>query len=141
MSSKTLYLRALSLARTADDCCLGAGCLGAICEDDYWPLALENRVLRDDALLHAGFGGKLVHHLEHRLLENCAQATGAGIALDGLLGDRLEGVFLELEADVVILEELAVLLGERVLGLGQDLDQGLLIELLESRDDRQAADE
>src|SRR4051812_23479404 len=108
MSSKTLYLRALSLARTADDCCLGAGCLGAICEDDHGPLALQDRVLRDDALLHAGFGWKLIHHLEHRLLEDRAQAAGAGIALDGLLGDRFEGVFLELEADVVVLEELAI---------------------------------
>ena len=50
-------------------------------------------------------------------------AAGAGAAQDRLVGDRLERVVGELELDAVELEELPVLLHERVLRLGEDVDQ------------------
>ena len=50
-------------------------------------------------------------------------------------------VLAELELDAFHVEQLAVLLGERVLRLGQDRHQRRLVELVERRDDRQAADE
>ena len=43
--------------------------------------------------------------------------------------------------DVLHLEQALVLLDQRVLRLGQDLDQRVLVEVLERRDHRQAADE
>ena len=47
----------------------------------------------------------------------------------------------ELELDAVELEELLVLLDQRVAGLGEDLDQRLAVELVDGRDQRQPADE
>jgi hypothetical protein len=48
---------------------------------------------------------------------------------------------LELELDAVELEEPLVLLGERVLRPGEDVDQRVAVERLHRRDDRQPADE
>ena len=50
-------------------------------------------------------------------------------------------IVTKLEVDAFHVEQFAVLLGERVLRLQQDLDEGILIEFLERRDDRQAAHE
>jgi hypothetical protein len=68
-------------------------------------------------------------HLEHDrlqgLLEDRAQPAGAGAALDRALGDGLQGAALEVELDAIELEHLLVLLDQGVLGLGEDLDEGL----------------
>ena len=64
-----------------------------------------------------------------------------GASEQRLIGDGLEGVLGELELDLFHLEELLVLLGERVLRLDQDADQGFLGELGHRADDRQPADE
>src|SRR5690606_39022941 len=84
---------------------------------------------------------QLVHRVEQHRLHDGAQATRAGLALEGLAGDRRKGVGTELQLNAFHLEQLAELLGDRVARLGQDGDQGLLVEFLECRDDRQAADE
>ena len=79
---------------------------------------LEDDLAADD---HAGdvlAGGHLVHHREEHLLHDGAQATSAGAAEDGLVGDRLEGVVTELQLDAVELEQPLVLPDQRVLGLG-----------------------
>jgi hypothetical protein len=47
----------------------------------------------------------------------------------------------ELELDAFHVEQLAVLLAERVLRLDQDRDQRLFVELVERRHHRQTADE
>ena len=76
--------------------------------------------------------GHVVHHVEEHLLDDRAQAAGAGAAHHGLVGDRLDGVGGELELDAVELEELLVLLDQRVAGLGEDLDQRLAVELVDA---------
>ena len=45
------------------------------------------------------------------------------------------------QLDVLHLEELAVLLGQRIAGLGQDADHGLAVQLLQTGHHRQAADQ
>ncbi len=55
-----------------------------------------------------------------------------GLALNGAAGDRLERVLrCRGELDILHLEESLVLLDERVLRLGQDLDKRHFIEVLE----------
>src|SRR6478609_5251148 len=83
----------------------------------------------------------VVHHVEEELLDDRAQAAGAGAALEGRLGDRVDGVVGELELDAVEVEELLVLLDERVARLGEDLDERLAVELVHAGDQRQATDE
>ena len=52
-----------------------------------------------------------------------------------------ERLVLEGELDVLHLEQPLILLDQRVLGLGEDPLQRVLVEILERRDDRQTADE
>ena len=57
------------------------------------------------------------------------QAAGADVALERLLGDRLERVVGELQLDVLEAHDGLVLPDQRVLRLVQDLDQRGLVEL------------
>src|SRR2546425_1183306 len=95
----------------------------------------------DRHLAHVIAARQLEHDLGHHLFENGAQPSRAGAALHGLRRDRLEGILLERQADVLEVEQLLILLGERVLGLGEDPDQRVFIESVERYGDRQTADE
>src|SRR6266478_4537012 len=92
-------------------------------------------------LAHVIAARQLEHDLGHQLFEDGAQAPGTGAALHRLGRNRLERLLLQREAHVLEIEQLLVLLGQRVLGLGEDPDQRFLIERVERHGDRQAADE
>jgi hypothetical protein len=55
--------------------------------------------------------------------------------------ERRPRAIREHELDRVVVEEALVLLDERVLRLGEDLDEVFALELVDVGDDRQAADE
>src|SRR5207302_2238519 len=55
--------------------------------------------------------------------------------------DRAQRVVLDLQLDVVELEELAVLLHDRVARTREDLDQRFLVQVVDVRDDREPSDE
>ena len=61
----------------------------------------------------------VAEHIPH----DRAQAAGTGAAVNGLIGDGLERLFSEFQLHAVHLEQPGVLLHQRVLGLGQDLDE------------------
>src|SRR5262245_10145840 len=82
--------------------------------------------------------GQLVHRVEQDVLEDRAQAARAGLARERALGDRAERRGAHLELDAFHQEQALVLLDQRVLRLGQDLDQRALVELLERGEHRQA---
>src|SRR5215468_870244 len=102
---------------------------------------LVNDVLVDEDLANVRLRRDLVHDVEHRRLEDRAQAAGAALVAERVLRDLLQRALGELHLDAVHLEELLVLLDEGVLRLGEDVDQRLFVELVERRDHRQAADE
>src|SRR5258708_2945907 len=102
---------------------------------------IADRPLRDDAALDLRTRRNLEHRVEERLFDDRLQGPGAGAAQERKLGDRVERPLLEDELHVVQREELLVLLDERVLGLGEDADDVLLVEVVQGDDDRQAADE
>ena len=77
--------------------------------------------------------GQLVHDVEQHLFEDGPQAAGAGAPQQGLVGHRAERVVGELELDVLELEELLVLLDQRVAGLDEDADERLLVEVATRR--------
>src|ERR1017187_1395138 len=56
--------------------------------DERGRRTLLDRVARDDALLHVAPGGQFELDLEQDLLDDRAQATGPGLALERLVGDR-----------------------------------------------------
>lgn len=109
--------------------------------DDFWLLAFVDAGLRDDDLARLVRLRDVVHDVEHDVLDDALEGAGAGLALDGLLGDGAQRVLSELELDVVHGEQLLVLLDWGVLRLGQDAQQGVLVERLERADDGQAADD
>ena len=86
--------------------------------------ALLDRLLGHDALLDVAARGQLELHLEQDLLDDRAQAAGAGLALERLVGDEIERVVGEDELDPVEGEEALELLDERVARLGEDRDRG-----------------
>ena len=78
---------------------------------------------------------------QQRLLDDGAQAAGAGAARQGLGGDGGERLVGEHELDAVQREELLVLPRERVLGLGEDAHEVVLVQVVDGADDREPADE
>src|SRR5206468_13121304 len=86
-------------------------------------------------------GWELELHLEEDVLEYRPQAARAGLALEGAVGDGAERVVREHQLDAVELEEALELLDQRVARLGEDRDEVVPRELVDDRDDRQAADE
>src|SRR5215203_161586 len=109
--------------------------------DESRAAALGDRLPGNDALGDVAARGQLELDVEEGLLEDRAQAAGAGLSLQRLVSDRLEAVVGEDELDVVELEEALELAGERVARLGQDRGQVIAAELMDCRDHRQAADE
>src|SRR5215470_39292 len=109
-------------------------------QDDRLAL-LEDDLLGDHHFTGGLLGRDVVHHVQHRGLEDGAETAGTRLAADGLGGDRLQRSVGELERDPVEVEQLPVLLHQRVLRLAEDAHQGALVELLQRGDDRQPADE
>src|SRR6266540_5824958 len=69
---------------------------------------------------------QLVHRIEQDLLEDRAQAARAGLAREGALRHRTERRGTHFQLDAFHQEQPLVLLDERVLRLGEDLDQRVL---------------
>src|SRR5678816_1015394 len=109
-------------------------------QDDRLAL-LEDDLLGDHHLARGFLGRDVVHHVEHRGLEDGSKAAGPGLAADGLGGDGLQRPVGELQRHPVEVEQLPVLLHQRVLRLAEDAHQGALVQLLQRGDDRQPADE
>src|SRR5438105_2383846 len=102
---------------------------------------VADRALRDDAAFDLRSRGDFEHRVEQCLFDDRLQRPRASPAQQRELGDRVERPLLEDELHVVQREELLVLLDERVLGLGEDAHDVLLVEVVQGDDDRQAADE
>src|SRR5947209_5271993 len=95
----------------------------------------------NDDLLDAFKAWQIEHRVEQDAFHDRPQSARAGPPLDRLFGDDIERLVLEGEFGILHLEEALILLDERVLRLGQDLLQRILVKVFERRDDRQTADE
>src|SRR5437867_5915593 len=101
--------------------------------------ALGDALGRDGDLAHVVSARQIEHDVGHHFFEDGAEAAGARAPLDRLLGDGLEGIFLDGEPHVLELEQFLVLLGQRVLGLDENADQCVLIERVERHRHREPA--
>src|SRR4029077_21124579 len=100
-----------------------------------------NRALADQAALDLRSRGDLEHGVEKRLLDDRLQSARTCASKQSQLRYGIERSLLEDELDIVEREELLLLLDERVLGVGEDADDVLLVEVVQGHDDRQAPDE
>src|SRR3974390_1890396 len=115
--------------------------LALVAELELGLQGLADRALGDDAALDLGARRYLEHRVEQRLFDDRFERPRARLAREGELRDRVEAALLEDQLDVVEREELLVLLDERVLRLGEDADDVLLVQVVQRDDDRQAAHE
>ena len=96
--------------------------------DDFGLFLAVDGIGSDHHSLNAVIRGGLEHHVGHDTLHDGAQTAGTGVQLERLLGNSLQCALLELQADTIHLQQTGVLLGQSVLGLGQDLYQSVLIQ-------------
>src|SRR2546426_984611 len=107
--------------------------------DEQWLPAFRDALGRNGDLAHVVAARQIEHDVGHHLLEDGAEAAGTRTPLDRLLGNRLERVLLDREPHILELEQLLVLLGERVLAVDEDADQGVLVQRVERYGDREPA--
>src|SRR5580658_10439606 len=112
--------------------------IGAV-HDVRLGLALDHRFVDDD-LGHVAHRRQLVHGVEQHRLQNGTQAARAGLALHRPMRDGAQRLVTELQLRTFHLEQAPILLGERVLRLGENRDECALVQLIERRDYRQTAD-
>ena len=106
--------------------------------DDGISLALDEGAGDGDGVRQL-VGGKLVHELHHELLHDGAETAGTCVTCQGFLGNGLQSLVLKGKLDVIQAEELHVLLYDGVLGLTEDTDEGVTIQVVEGHDHRQTA--
>ena len=87
------------------------------------PCGLRPRPCRPRLRSTPSMLGQVEHRVEQDAFDDRAQAARAGLALDRLLGDRDQRIVGEGQLDILQLEQLLILLDQRVLRLGQDLHQ------------------
>src|ERR1700694_5026203 len=102
---------------------------------------LADRALRDQTPLDLRTGRDLEHRVEQSLFDDRLQSARTCPSKKSQLRYGIERTLLEHKLDVVEREELLVLLDERVLRLGEDPHDVLLVQVVQRHDDRQAADE
>ena len=83
---------------------------------------------------------ELVHQIQHQFFEDDTQTARADIAFDGIQRDGFQGVIRKFQLHIFVLEQPLVLFDKRVLRPRENLDQRLLIQVVQSCDDRDAAD-
>lgn len=76
----------------------------------------------DHKLFYALLRRQRVHCVQKQLFQNHHQAPRADFSFDCLLGDGFQSIFGELEFDVVKIKFLLILLDQRVLWFGKNLD-------------------
>src|SRR3979411_956726 len=101
----------------------------------------SDRALGDQAPLDVRTRWDLEHRVEKSLFDDRFESARTSPSKERELRDRIEASLLEDELDIVEREELLVLLSPRVLGLGEDAHDVLLVEVVQRDDDRQPADE
>src|ERR1051326_4029631 len=102
---------------------------------------MYHRSFRDLHFLDVLPRRQVEHHVGEKFLDNRAEHASAGAALERLLGDGPKRTLVEAELHFLELEQLRILLRERVLRLLEDANERVFVQGLERNDNREAADE
>ncbi len=70
----------------------------------------------------------VVHDRHQDAFDDAAQTAGTALALNGLAGDRVQGLVGEDQLNTVHAQQLFVLLDQAVLGLGENTHQSFLVQ-------------
>ena len=102
-------------------------------------LAALHGVLVDGDTDDGGVIGHIIHDRQQDAFHHAAQTAGTGLALNGLAGDRVEGLVGELQLYTVHAQQFLVLLDQAVAGLLEHAHQCILVQIVQHGDDRQTA--
>src|SRR5690349_19690496 len=120
-------------------CPLGFFLLSLRRDLEQWGRALRDARLGDLHLDDVLAARQLEHDVHEDLFENRAKPSCTRAAAKRLLRDRAKRTLFEADLHFFELEQLGVLLGERVLGLLEDADERIFVERLERNAYWQAA--
>src|ERR1700761_4925078 len=104
-------------------------------------IPVTNHLFRDDQLLDLLVTRHVVHQVQHQLLQDHAQAARAHLALQRVTSNRPGSLVGPGNLHALILEQLGVLLQNRIPRARQDVDQGSLVQLVQDAKHWQTADE
>ena len=85
--------------------------------------------------------GDIKHDIQHGVLDDALQGTGAGLSFNGFLCHGPECRLIKLQINLVHLHQLLVLLDRGVARLRENAQQGVLIQGFQGADNWQAADD
>ena len=91
-------------------------------------LAALHGVLVDGDTDDGGVIGHIIHDRQQDAFHDAAQTAGTGLALNGLAGDRVEGLVGELQLYTVHAQQFLVLLDQAVAGLLEHTHQCVLVQ-------------
>src|SRR3954454_1323172 len=111
MSERASRLRSAALLRRFLGELFGFDHVAAGARDERRLQPLLDRLLGDHALGDVLARRQLEHHVEQSILDDRAETACARLAVEGLVGDRPEGVVGKDEVDRVVVEEALVLTG------------------------------
>ena len=100
----------------------------------------EDGIFSDDDFLNLLLRRSVVHHVQHHVFKDGAQASSARFLVKGFPCDRPERAICELELHSLKGEQFFILFCERVSRLGQDSNEGAFIQLIQGGDNRQPTD-
>src|SRR5882672_5517094 len=103
--------------------------------------AALNHFARHHKLFDLLVGRQHVHHVEHQLFEYHPESARSNLALACQTGNRSQRIFGEAELHAFVLEQLLILLHQRVLWRGQYLYHRRFIKLVKRSADRKPPDE
>ena len=104
-------------------------------------IAALDQFSSDDQIVDPCAAGQVIHQVEHEFFEDHSEAAGAEFAIESLNGDGVGSLVGEDKVDALEFEEFLILLEDGVARLGEDFDEGGLVQLVEDADDGQATDE
>ena len=93
-----------------------------------------NDGLIHDNLLRRFCGRKVIHGIEQNIFKYCAQPACPCFPVHGLFCHGQERIVAKFEFDAFHFEQLAVLLGQCIFRLEQDLHERVFVQLLERRE-------
>jgi len=109
--------------------------------NQQWFCAIVDRALIDNHFSHVLLARQLIHDVQQSVLQDGTQAARPCFTCNRLLRNRMQGSGTDFELRALHFQQLGVLLDQGVFRFDQDLDQGIFIQFVQSRDDRQTTDQ
>src|SRR3546814_18588416 len=121
--------------------CAGRAVRLLLCKDAVGLLAAFKHILVEYDVIDAVERRQVEHGVEQYAFQYRTKPARAGLALDRAARDRRKRILGKAQLHALHVEQLLILLDQRVLRLGEDLDERRLVQVFPGGDQRHTADE